>query len=51
MEPVDAPGQSRDLSVAEIDGIGPFEMTAYVPDNIIKSVRFDDYYEKAPDLP
>ncbi len=51
MEPVDAPGQARDLSVEEIDGIGPFEMTEYVPDNIIKSVRFDDYYEKDPDLP
>ncbi len=49
MTAVDAPGQQRDLATDEIDGIGPFIMTDYVPDNIIKSVRFDNYYE--PELP
>ncbi len=51
MTPVDEPGAQRDLDVEEVDGIGPFIFDEYVPDNIIKSSRFDDYYEKDPDLP
>ena len=51
MEPVDAPGEQRDLTVEEVDGIGPFKFTEYVPDNIMKSERFDDYYQEDPDLP
>jgi len=49
MTPVDEPGQERDLSAGEVDGIGPFMMTDYTPDNIIKSVRFENYFE--PELP
>ena len=51
MTPVDEPGMARDLDVEEVDGIGPFVFDEYVPDNIIKSTRFEDYYEKDPDLP
>lgn len=51
MEPVDAPGEQRDLAVEEIDGIGPFIFTEYVPDNIMKSEKFEDYYETDPNLP
>ena len=51
MEPVDQPGAQRDLDVDEVDGIGPFIFQEYVPDNIIKSTRFEDYYETDPDLP
>ncbi len=51
MEPVDAPGQQRDLTVEEVDGIGPFIFTEYVPDNIMKSEKFENYYETDPDLP
>ena len=51
MTPVDEPGAQRDLDVEEVDGIGPFVFDEYVPDNIIKSTRFEDYYEDDPDLP
>ena len=51
MTPVDEPGAQRDLNPEEVDGIGPFVYDEYVPDNIIKSSRFEDYYEKDPDLP
>ena len=51
MTHVDEPGAQRDLDVEEVDGIGPFIFDEYVPDNIIKSTRFEDYYEKDPDLP
>ncbi len=51
MTPVDEPGAQRDLDVEEVDGIGPFIFDEYVPDNIIKSTRFEDYYEDDPNLP
>ena len=51
MTPVDADGAQRDLDVEEVDGIGPFIFEEYVPDNIIKSVKFENYYETTPDLP
>ena len=51
MTPVDAEGAGRDLEVSEVDGIGPFIFDEYVPDNIIKSSKFEDYYEDDPDLP
>ena len=51
MVAVDEPGAQRDLEVEEVDGIGPFVFDEYSRGNIIKSSRFEDYYEKDPDLP
>ncbi len=51
MTAVDEPGAQRDLEVEEVDGIGPFVFDEYSRGNIIKSSRFEDYYEKDPDLP